>query len=209
MSEEKTQSIKVTLIGDTGVGKTCIIKRYTENEYDPQVKSTIGASYSQKILEINDKTIALDVWDTAGQEQYRALGRHFYKNAYIVCLVYDITNLKSFDSLKDWYEDLKTHGEKCRVIAIVGNKSDCYENEEVKEEDARKYAKEINASFFLVSAKTADNIELLFTSLTKEFLGPEFSKKLKEEKDEKGVGETKKIKASKDNNNKNKKKKCC
>ena len=103
-------SIKIALLGSSGVGKTCIIKRYTENIFDPDSASTPGASYSQKYLK--DKNVNLDLWDTAGQEQYRSLVVHFYKDAFIVCLVYDITNQQSFQELKDfWYKNLKEHSE--------------------------------------------------------------------------------------------------
>ena len=200
-------NIKVTLLGNSGVGKTCIIKRYTGDDFSLDCGSSLGASYSQKILKINDKEITLDIWDTAGQEKYRALGRHFYKEAYIVCLVYDITSQQSFDDLKMWYSDLRTYGEKYTVTAIVGNKSDCYEKEKVKEEDARKYAEEIKSSFFLVSAKTGDNIELLFKSLVKKYLGPEFIENIKETVQEKGIEESKSIKIKKEEKKKIKKKK--
>ena len=180
-------SVKVTLLGSTGVGKTCIIKRYTEDSFDENSQTTSGASYSQKPLMIDNKPIQLDLWDTAGQEKYRSLGRHFYKDAYIVCLVYDITSLQSFEDLKTkWYNDLKTYGEKYNVLAVVGSKSDNYEKEEVKEEEARKYAKSIGATYMLTSAKTGDNIDLLFDTLIRQYLGPDFVKKVQEMKQEKG-----------------------
>ncbi len=136
---------------------------------------------------IDNKPIQLDLWDTAGQEKYRSLGRHFYKDAYIVCLVYDITSLQSFEDLKTkWYNDLKTYGEKYSVLAVVGSKSDNYEKEEVKEEEARKYAKSIGATYMLTSAKTGDNIDLLFDTLIRQYLGPDFVKKVQEMKQEKG-----------------------
>ena len=199
-------SIKSTLIGNSGVGKTCIIKRYSENKFNPQELTSSGGSYSQKILKINNKTIQLEIWDTAGQEQYRSLGRHFYKNAYIVCLVYDITNKESFNDLKEWYSDLKMYGEEFTVVAIVGNKSDCYENEEVKEDEAKEYAKSINANYFLVSAKTGDNIEYMFDNLVKKYLGPEFMAKIN--KTIKDRGEVAKIVRDIEGG-KQKKKKCC
>ena len=210
MADEKEVegiSIKATLLGSSGVGKTCIIRRYTENDFDASTASTPGASYSQKLLNINGKQIQLDVWDTAGQEKYRSLGRHFYKDAYIVCLVYDITNKESFEDLKNnWYNDLKTYGEKFNITAVVGNKSDMYEKEEVKEEDARAFADSINSTFFLVSAKNGNNIDLLFNTLVKQYLGPEFTENIRQTISDKGV--TKKIQnVKKEKNDKNDKKK--
>ena len=203
-AEEEEISIKTALIGCSGVGKTCIIKRYTEDSFDPLTHTSSVASFNQRALKINNKNINVDLWDTAGQEQYRSIGRNFYKDAFIVCLVYDITNKKSFEDIQNfWYNDLKRYGEKCTITAIVGNKSDLYEDEEVKEEEGRKYAESINCPFFLVSAKKGYNIENLFNKLVGLYLGPEFSQKLEEMKIDKG--KTIKI----ENVKKKKKKKCC
>ena len=179
--------VKITLLGSPGVGKTCIIKRYTEGEFDENKQSTSGASYSQKTLELGDKKIKIDLWDTAGQEKYRSLGRQFYKDAFIVCLVYDITSLETFTDLQNkWYNDLKAFGEKYKVIAVVGNKSDCFEKEEVKENEARQYAQSIGAIFMLTSAKINSNIDILFNTLIKKYLGPEFKEKVEEIQKERG-----------------------
>ena len=200
-------SIKTTLLGSVGVGKTCIIHRYTDNKFNPLTQTTDVASYNQKVLTVDNKSINIDLWDTAGQEKYRSLGRNFYKDSYIVCLVYDITNRTSFEDIENiWYEDLKRYGEKCTITAIVANKSDLYESEEVKEEEGRKFAESINCPFFLVSAKEGSNIDSLFNTLVGLYLGPEFSQKLKEIKMEKG--ETTKIVNTKENV-KTKKNKCC
>ena len=201
------ENIKVTLIGGSGVGKTCIIRRYYDNEYVENPASTCGGSYSAKQLKINNKIVQIDLWDTAGQERFRSLGKHFYKDAYIVILVYDITNRKSFDELKEvWYPSLKEFGEKYSVLGVVGNKCDLYENEEVKEAEAREYSQQIGATYMLVSAKSGDNINLLFDTLIKQYLGPAFAEQLKEIKKEKG--ETGKL-TKKDAKKKNKKKGGC
>ena len=198
------ENIKITLIGGSGVGKTCIIRRYYDNEYVENPASTCGGSYSAKQLKINNKIVQIDLWDTAGQERFRSLGKHFYKDAYIVILVYDITNSKSFEELKEvWYPSLKEFGEKYSVLGVVGNKCDLYENEEVKESEAREYSQQIGATFMLVSAKSGDNIDNLFDTLIKQYLGPAFAEQLKEIKKEKG--ETGKL-SKKDAKKKNKKK---
>ncbi len=208
MTQKGQNNIKVTLLGSSGVGKTCIIQRYTEDSFDENSVTTSGASYSQKFIEVDGKGVILDLWDTAGQEKYRSLGRHFYKDAYIVCLVYDITNLQSFNDIKEkWYKDLKTYGEQFTVLAVVGNKSDCYEKEEVSEDIAKEYAKEINALFMLTSAKTGDNIEVLFETLTRKYLGPEFTQKVVEMQKDKG--EVKKVTVENAKEDKKKKKGCC
>ena len=207
MAEEAGENIKVVLLGDSGVGKTCIINRYTEDKFDESSTPTQGVSYSQRILDIDNKNIILDLWDTAGQEKYRSLGRRFYKNAYIVCLVYDISSAQTFENLKNiWFEELKEFGEKYYILAVVGNKSDKYEKEEVKNEIAEEFAESIKASFMLTSAKSGDNIELLFDTLIRRYLGPKFIKKVEEMKKDKGQLE--KVTNSREKQ-KNKKSKCC
>ena len=158
------RNIKIALIGDSGVGKSSIALRFTNNEFDSSYISTGGAAYSNKIIKKFGETLQLDIWDTAGQERYRSLGKSFYKDAFIVLLVYDITRQESFDNLKNiWYVELERNGEEKPIIAIVGNKIDQYEKENtVDEEEAKKYAGSVNAIFQVVSAKNGDNINDLF-----------------------------------------------
>jgi len=181
MSDE-LPSIKITLLGNPGVGKTCIIARYIENVYNENNASTIGANYSEKTIKKKGREYQLDIWDTAGQEKFHSLGKHFYKDSYIVCLVYDITNQESADALKSiWYPDIQKYGEKYAVLAVIGNKSDLYESEELADEQqAKDFAKEINATFMLTSAKTGDGIEKLFDVLTDKIIDdPKFAALLK------------------------------
>ena len=163
--------IKVTLIGESSVGKTCIINKFCKNKFNSDVESTLGANYSQKKVEINGNLIRLDLWDTAGQEKYRAIGRHFYKESYIVCLVYDITNKESFQNLKKiWYPELVEYGEKYKIVALIGNKIDKYLEEEVSEEEGKKFAEEINAVYKRTSALSGVGIVDLFNELTEKYL---------------------------------------
>ena len=194
-------AIKVTLIGESSVGKTSIINRYAKGNFSQELESTLGANYSQKKIVRLGKKIRLDLWDTAGQEKYRAIGRHFYKESYIVCLVYDISNRDSFEKLKSvWYPDLQQFGEKLRIVAVVGNKIDKYLEEEVKDEDAKAFAEEIQAINKRTSAMEGTNIEDLFTSLVDKYLTDISGMIIEEDK----------IKIKKENHNdKNKKKKCC
>ena len=163
--------IKVTLIGESSVGKTSIINRYTKNAFTQEMESTLGANYSQKKITLHKQKIRMDLWDTAGQEKYRAIGRHFYKESYIVCLVYDITNRDSFEKLKSvWFPELKEYGEKLKILALVGNKLDKYLDEDVNDEEAKKFAEEINAFFTKTSAMEGTNIEDLFNTLAEKYL---------------------------------------
>ena len=202
-------SIKITLIGDSGVGKTCIIRRYTLNEFAAESLTTDGVSYSKKDIMHGDEKIQLDLWDTAGQEKYRSLGKHFYKDSFIVILVYNITSRESFENLKNvWLEDVMTYGEKYKVLAVAGNKCDLYEQEAVPEEDGRKFAEENNALFMNVSARDGTNINTLFDYCVKKYFDPNFQVDVVEEKkrDENSVV-IKRRKRKKDTGNS--KKKCC
>ena len=207
LSAKKDLTIKVVLIGNSGVGKTCISQRYINDSFTNNEQSTVGASYFQKILEIDGKPIHLDIWDTAGQERYRSMGKMFYKDAFIVLFIYDITDKKSFEDLQNiWYDEIKKTGEKHTVLAVVGNKMDLYLQEQVNDEDARKWADEIGAIFGLVSAKSGDCINILFENAIKKYLSPNFVAKINNEK--KNRGEVNVIE-KKETNNKKKKKFFC
>ena len=174
-------SIKITLIGDSGVGKTCIIGRFTSDQFDENSLSTEGVSYSKIEYYYENKILNLDLWDTAGQEKYRSLGKHFYKDSFIVLLVYDVTLRQSFENLKKiWLEDITNFGEEYKVLAIVGNKCDLYEKEVVSEEEARQFAKENDAIYMNVSAKKGTNIKELFNACFQKYLEPNFQVNIKE-----------------------------
>ena len=224
MSAEKKINIKIALLGDSGVGKSSIALRYTNDSFDDNYIATNGAAYSNKVVQKYGDTYQLDIWDTAGQERFRSLGKNFYKDAYIVLLVYDITRLESFENLKNiWYQELKENGEQNPIIAIVGNKSDLYEEEEiVKEEDARNYAKEIGALFNLVSAKNGLGIENLFKDILDAYLKNNYPEKIEKINQARKVSVRLDKKNHSDSENKdqeggekpsgrsgNKKKKCC
>ena len=194
MAETKVPGCKVVLLGDSGVGKTCIIARYISGSFDKNSTTTNGASFCSKNVRFDQlgKNLLLDIWDAAGQEKYKALTKFFYKDAAVCILVYDVTRKESFQSLKDyWYSQLKENSEPDIVIGVAGNKSDLYENEEVKEDEAREWAKEIGAVFELTSAQNNTGINDLFLNVGYKFLDPSFkpeieigNKEDKENKDE-------------------------
>ena len=171
--ESKNITCKVVLVGDAGVGKTCIIQRYVNNKYKEENESTIATSYTYKSLEFKEynKAISFDIWDTAGQELYRALAKNFYLNASIGIMVYDIRRKESFESIKDyWYEQLKVSGEDNMVLAIAGNKCDLFIEEKVPEAEAKNFAKEIGAVFRLTSCKDSIGIDDLFKECGEKYL---------------------------------------
>lgn len=182
---EEIPDCKITLVGDSGVGKTSIIGRFVTGIFIEEMSSTAGLNYSQKLYEKDGKKVNLNLWDTAGQEKFRSLGRNFYKDSYIIIIVFDITNRMSFINAKEvWYNEIKNYGEKYKFLSLVGNKSDKYEGEEVTEEEAISFAKEIDAKFFLVSAHTGDGINKMFHTLADNFFDEEFMSKVDQSKED-------------------------
>jgi small GTP-binding protein len=182
---KKIPNVKVVLLGDSGVGKTCIISRYISNTFDANSASTNGASYTSKKISYDDlgKQIVLDIWDTAGQEKYKSLTKFFYKDAQVCILVYDITLKQSFDNLKDyWVAQIKENADKNLILGVAGNKSDLYEEEAVNEKEAREFAASIGAIFALTSALNSSGISELFLNVGHKYLDPNFQQKLEVEK---------------------------
>ena len=199
---------KVVLVGDSGVGKTCIIQRYINNSYNENTESTQASTYSYKTVEYKDfnKSISFDIWDTAGQELYRAVAKNFYINASIGILVYDIKRKESFEAIKNyWFEELKSSGEDNMIFGVAGNKCDLFQQEQVTEEEGKKFAKSIGAVFHLTSCKESIGIDELFEECGKKYL--EMNKLI--DSKEKGKIHLDKDKANNNNNNEGKKKKCC
>ena len=152
--EDDFREIKVILLGDSGVGKTSIIKRYINNKFNEDEKSSIGTISNEKEVIIDDIKYKVVIWDTSGQEVYHSLTNLFVKGSNIVILVYSIESLESFKNLNYWYGSLKEKVEEnSHILAVIGNKSDMIDEEVVSEKDGKKFAKERNAIFRLVSAK--------------------------------------------------------
>ena len=176
--DENLESCKVVLLGESGVGKTSIIAQYINQEFTEDQLSTTGATFASKIMYMStyNKTICFEIWDTAGQERFKSLAKMFYKDAAIIILVYDITRVDSFKELEDyWINQIKEHAPKKIILAIVGNKSDLYEQEIIDENKVRKYADELGAFFTYTSAKNRKGIEELFTEVGNRFCDPNYS----------------------------------
>ena len=205
MENGNTKSVKAVLLGESGVGKTCIIARFINNTFENNIMSTTGASYAGKTMafeEFGVQCIKFEIWDTAGQEKYRSLTKIFYKDAAVAILVYDITRKESYEELKNyWYNQLKECSPSNIVIGIAANKCDLYDNEQVSEDEARKFADEIGAVFKLTSANTNTGIEDLFKTIGCKVLDPNYS-----EDDE---SNQKKMNIKIDNDKTKKKKKGC
>ena len=205
MTEAKNEDeipCKVILVGDSGVGKTSIIGRYL-NRYSAEQRATIGASYSNKLEEIDNYKINFDIWDTAGQERFRSVNTIFYKEAYICIMVYDITKEESFQSIKEyWYNTVTENSLNKIIFGIAGNKIDLYEEEKVSQEEAKKFSDSIDAIYKTTSAKENTYIDDLFKDLGRKFINSNLFKQLLSEKEEERKS---KVNLDEKSNKKNKK----
>ena len=213
--ENELESIKIVLIGESGVGKTSIISQFIDKVFLDDRQSTIGGTFTTKIVQCGKgKTVRLEIWDTAGQERYRSVTNMFYKDANAAVLVYDITSKFTYQELKKyWVEQVKETSPKNIILSIIANKSDLIENEQVDEGEAREFAKTINALFAVTSAKNNIGVNELFLEIAKKYTGTDSALTV-EAKDE--IEEFRKIrkesvKITKETQNKqdNKKKGCC
>ena len=151
---KESNTIKVILLGEAGAGKTNLINACCNVQFNPNSSSNLTASFSEKKIEINKTQYNLKIWDTAGQEKFRSLNTLFIKDSQICILVYDITNRASFEELNFWKKQVTDLLGDKPLIAVVGNKIDLYENEEISDEEGEEYAKSNGIEFGLTSAKT-------------------------------------------------------
>ena len=160
MNYDKT--CQILIIGDSSVGKTSLITRYTNGTFKEEYLATVGLDYYSKEEIIDNKRINIKLWDTAGQERFKSLTQSYFKNAEGVLLTYDITNSESFDNLKDWIISIKKNMEGKNIfipVIIIGNKIDMEESREINKENAETFAKENNYKYFETSAKTGEGVD--------------------------------------------------
>ena len=163
---------QLLIIGDSTVGKTSILTRYTTREFNQNYLATVGLDFFKKDEIFDGKTIRIKIWDTAGQERYKALTQGYFRNAEGIMIVYDVSNLDTFENLKYWIKSIKTHIniEKDHIpTIIIGNKIDIFERE-VTKEDAEKFAKEQNFQYFEASAKSGKGIDECIQYLVRKVL---------------------------------------
>ena len=168
--EKEIISLKVTLIGNTAVGKTALINQFVNNSYIDNPIATIGCDKFSKIERINNLKIKLNLWDTAGQERFRSLSPMFLKGSNIVILVYDITNKNSFEEIEQFWLDIVKENTTNFILSVAANKSDLYQKEEVNEEVGRNFAQREGAYFFITSAKNYNNTRQLFLELAQIYI---------------------------------------
>ncbi|KAK8930938.1 Ras-related protein RABA2a [Platanthera zijinensis] len=160
--EEYDYLFKVVLIGDSGVGKSNLLSRFTRNEFCLESKSTIGVEFATRTLQVEGRIIKAQIWDTAGQERYRAITSAYYRGALGAVLVYDVTKPTSFENISRWLKELRDHADSNIVIMLVGNKTDLKHLQAVASEDAQGFSEKEGLSFVETSALEAINVEKAF-----------------------------------------------
>ena len=167
------KNCSILLIGDSSVGKTCLIQRYANGIFKKEYLSTIGFDFFSKQEMINNIKVLVKLWDTAGQERFKSLTQNYFRNAEGVALTYDVTNSESFDNLKFWIGSIKSNlGDKNIFMPtiIVGNKIDMEDMRDISKEDAEKYANANGYKYFETSAKTGQGVDEAFRYLIKQIL---------------------------------------
>lgn len=163
--------VKLVIVGNTSVGKTCVVKRATTDTYSDDSVATLGASYVSKTAVVNDTEVRLQIWDTAGQERYRGMTPMYYRGAQLAVLVYAIDDRSSFDGIEDWITSLNDNADKDILKILVGNKMDIEEGRVISAEDGKAAADKFGCnSFFEVSAKTGREIKELFDYIPRLYL---------------------------------------
>ena len=197
---------KIMILGESKIGKTCFISRYTENKFSGAYLTTVGIDFQTKIIKLNNKTIKLQIWDTAGQERFRNITKNYFQTSDGFIVAYDISENESFSHVKDWLNEINNNAPKSVKVILIGTKCDLERN--IPYEEGEKIAKENNIKFFETSAKENINVKETFECLTMDILNfVEEEDKIEEEKE--SVVIDRDTMKSKDKNKELVKKKCC
>ncbi|KAJ8541963.1 hypothetical protein K7X08_016829 [Anisodus acutangulus] len=166
MNPEYDYLFKLLLIGDSGVGKSCLLLRFADDTYMESYISTIGVDFKIRTVEQDGKTIKLQIWDTAGQERFRTITSSYYRGAHGIIVVYDVTDQESFNNVKQWLNEIDRYANDNVNKILVGNKADLTANRVVSYETAKAFSDEIGIPFLETSAKDATNVEQAFMAMT-------------------------------------------
>jgi len=159
---------KLLLIGDSGVGKSCLLLRFADNTYTDSYISTIGVDFKIRTLDIDGKTVKLQIWDTAGQERFRTITSSYYRGAHGIIVVYDVTDKVSFNNVKQWLGEIDRYACQSVNKLLVGNKADLIEKKVVDYNESKEFADSLGISFLETSAKSAQNVEEAFLTMTRQ-----------------------------------------
>jgi len=161
---------KLVLIGDSGVGKSCLLLRFADDAFTESYISTIGVDFRFRTLKIDQKTVKLQIWDTAGQERFRTITSAYYRGADGIIMVFDVTNMESFDHVNDWLKEVNRYAAEGTVKLLVGNKSDRTADKVVTEAQAKEFADDLGIPFIETSAKSSKNVEEAFLTMAGELI---------------------------------------
>lgn len=168
MSPEYDYLFKLLLIGDSGVGKSCLLLRFADDAYTESYISTIGVDFKIRTIELDGKAIKLQIWDTAGQERFRTITSSYYRGAHGIIVVYDVTDNESFNNIKQWLGEIDRYASREVNKLLVGNKNDLVENKSVDFNTAKEFADQLSIPFLETSAKNATNVEQAFLTMAAE-----------------------------------------
>jgi len=168
MNPEYDYLFKLLLIGDSGVGKSCLLLRFADDTYTESYISTIGVDFKIRTIELNNKTIKLQIWDTAGQERFRTITSSYYRGAHGIIVVYDVTDQVSFTNVKQWLQEIDRYACENVNKLLVGNKSDLVAKKVVDFNAAKEFADGLGIPFLETSAKNATNVEQAFILMATE-----------------------------------------
>jgi len=160
--------IKLLLIGDSGVGKSCLLLRFSDDSFIPSFITTIGIDFKIRTIELEGKRIKLQIWDTAGQERFRTITTAYYRGAMGILLVYDVTDEKSFGNIRNWIRNIEQHATESVNKMLIGNKCDMTDKKVVDTDKGKALADEYGIKFFETSAKNSINVEEAFVTLAKD-----------------------------------------
>jgi Ras-related protein Rab-1A len=162
MNAEYDLLFKLLLIGDSGVGKSCLLLRFADDTYTESYITTIGVDFKIRTVEIDTKTIKLQIWDTAGQERFRTITSSYYRGAHGIIVVYDVTDAESFNNVKQWLHEIDRYASENVNKLLVGNKSDLVAKRAVTFEQGQEFANSLGIEFVETSAKNSTNVEKAF-----------------------------------------------
>jgi len=168
MSPEYDYLFKLLLIGDSGVGKSCLLLRFADDTYTESYISTIGVDFKIRTIELDGKTIKLQIWDTAGQERFRTITSSYYRGAHGIIVVYDVTDLVTFNNVKQWLQEIDRYASESVNKLLVGNKSDMVSKKVIETSAAEDFARNKNIPFLETSAKNATNVEQAFLKMARD-----------------------------------------
>lgn len=159
---------KLLLIGDSGVGKSCLLLRFAEDAFTDSYLSTIGVDFKIRTIELEGKTVKLQIWDTAGQERFRTIAAAYYRGAHGIIVVYDVTDGESYENVKGWLTEIERYASEGVHRLLLGNKADLSEKRVVEHDIAKEFASQLQIPFLETSAKTAEGVEDAFVTMAKQ-----------------------------------------